>query len=128
MGAYQNPNWRYPVLPRGEAMNSQNRQGTGKPKRKAPKTAFVKGKSGNPGGRPGKTAQELDLIAACKAKTPEALGVIADLMVNGEREQTRLQAALSIIERAYGKPVQPQDVNLIGTIISRIERVIVDPR
>ncbi len=104
---------------------SQNRQESDKPKRKAPKTAFAKGKSGNPGGRPPKTAQELDLIAACKAKTPEALGVIADLMTNGEKEQTRLAAALSIIERAYGKPVQPQDVSLTGQLFTAIEHRIV---
>lgn len=66
------------------------------------------------------------MIAACKAKTPEALSVIADIMVNGEKEQTRLTAALSIIERAYGKPVQPQDVSLSGGLaIAVIERRIV---
>ena len=96
--------------------------------RKAPPRAFKPGVSGNPAGRPKKTAQELDLIAACKAKTPAALDVIVDIMANGEKEQTRLAAALSIIERAYGKPVQPQDVNLSGVVISRIERVIVDPK
>lgn len=105
---------------------SQNRQESDKPKRKAPKTAFAKGKSGNPGGRPPKTVQELDLIAACKAKTPEALAVITEIMTHGEKEQTRLAAALSIIERAYGKPVQPQDVNLTGALIHRIERVLVN--
>lgn len=95
---------------------SANRDGTEKPKRPAPKTAFKAGVSGNPGGRPPKTAQELDLIAACKEKTPAALAVIADLMENGEKEPTRLAAALSIIERAYGKPVQPQDVAHSGTV------------
>lgn len=105
---------------------SQNRQESDKPKRKAPKTAFAKGKSGNPGGRPPKTTQELDLIAACKDRTPEALAVITDIMVNGEKEQTRLTAALSIIERAYGKPVQPQDVSLSGSLIHRIERIVID--
>lgn len=88
---------------------------------------ITKGQVLNPGGRPKKTAQELDLIAACKAKTPEALGVIVDIMTNGEKEQTRLTAALSIIERAYGKPVQPQDVSMTGELIARIERVIVRP-
>jgi hypothetical protein len=86
---------------------------------------IAKGQVLNPGGRPKKTPEELDLIAACKAKTPEALSVITDIMVNGEKEQTRLTAALAIIERAYGKPVQPQDVALTGDIITRIERVIV---
>ena len=95
---------------------SENRPATDQNRRKAPKTAFTKGKSGNPGGRPTKTAQELDLIAACKDKTPEALAVIADIMANGEKEATRLAAALSIIERAYGKPVQPQDLAHSGVV------------
>lgn len=89
---------------------------------------IAKGQVLNPGGRPKKTAQELDLIAACKAKTPDALGVIADIMHNGEKEATRLTAALSIIERAYGKPVQPQDVSLSGGVaFTVIERRIVRP-
>ena len=95
---------------------SENRQGTDKPKRKAPKTAFAKGKSGNPGGRPAKTVEELDLIAACKQRTPEALSVILYVMNNGEQEKNRLVAAQSIIERAYGKPVQPQEVAHSGIV------------
>lgn len=96
-----------------------------KTERKAPPKAYKPGVSGNPLGRPKKTAQELDLIAACKAKTPDALDVIVDIMANGEKEQTRLAAALSIIERAYGKPVQPQDVSLNGSLFTVIERRIV---
>ena len=95
---------------------SENRAKTEKPKRKTPVKAFKPGVSGNPGGRPVKTVQELDLIAACKDKTPDALKVIADIMNNGEKEPTRLAAALAIIERAYGKPVQPQDVNIDGNL------------
>lgn len=104
---------------------TQNSKGT---ERKAPPKAFKPGQSGNPGGRPKKTAEELDLIAACKAKTPDALNVILDIMQNGEKEQTRLAAAQSVIERAYGKPTQPQDVNLTGNMLfTEIERRIVKP-
>lgn len=96
--------------------------------RKAPPKAFKPGQSGNPGGRPKKTPQELDLIAACKAKTPEALAVITKIMQTGDKDSVRLAAAQSIIERAYGKPVQPADVSVSGGLmIGRIERVIVDP-
>lgn len=75
-----------------------------------------KGQVLNPGGRPKKTVQELDLIAACKEKTPDALAVILEIMQQGEKEATRLNAAQAIIERAYGKPVQPQDVKVEGNL------------
>lgn len=80
--------------------------------RKAPKTAFNPGRSGNPGGRPKKTQQEFELVAACKAKAPEALAVLMEIMSNGENEKNRMTAAQAIIERGFGKPVQPTD-NLV---------------
>ena len=75
-----------------------------------------KGQVLNPGGRPKKTEEELDLIAACKAKTPQALAVMSEIMTSGEQEKNCLTAAMAIIERAYGKPVQPQDIDLTGNI------------
>lgn len=79
-------------------------------KRKAPKTAFEKGKSGNPGGRPKRTQEELDLIAACKKRTPAALAVIESIMMEGQSDKARLSAAMAIIDRAYGKPTQPTEI------------------
>lgn len=81
-----------------------NSEKTGKPR--GPGKPFPKGKTGNPSGRPKRTAEELDLIAACKARTPEALDVIASIMLRGENERNRLSAAVAIIERGYGKSVQ----------------------
>ena len=71
---------------------------------------FPKGVSGNPGGRPKRTAEEVDLIAACKAKTPEALGVIEDLMENSDNDRVRLAAAEYILDRAWGRPTQRQEL------------------
>lgn len=85
---------------------AENSKKTGKP--------FAKGQSGNPGGRPKKTAEELDLIAACKAKTPDALETIEKIMREGTGERNQLAAAMAIIERAWGKPVQPTDMNVSG--------------
>ena len=88
-------------------------------KKTATPASFKAGQSGNPSGRPKKTAEELDLIAACKAKTPDALDVMVKMMTDGEQEKNRLTAAMAIIERAYGKPVQPTDTHLSGGIAFR---------
>lgn len=88
---------------------------------------FVKGQSGNPGGRKKRTQEEFDLIAACKAKTPDALEVIENIMLNGETEKNRLTAATTIIERAYGKPKQEVEAQVSGQI-EQIVRRIVDPK
>lgn len=89
-------------------VSPENRQKTDK--RPAPKTAFAPGKSGNPGGRPKKTDAEFELEAACKAKSSEALGVMVGLMTEAKNDSVRLQAALAIIERAHGKPLQRSEV------------------
>lgn len=71
---------------------------------------FEKGKSGNPGGRVKRTQEELDLIDACKKRTPDALNVIGSIMEHGENERNRLLAAQYIIDRAYGKAVQQTEL------------------
>lgn len=101
---------------------SENRQKTDSPKRKAPKTAFGKGVSGNPGGRPKRTAEELDLIAACKDRTPAALAVIESIMMEGQSDKARLSAAIAIIERGYGKAVQPTTIDATVTVMSDEQR------
>lgn len=78
--------------------------------------AFSKGASGNPTGRPKRTEEELDLIAACKAKTPEALAVIATLMTTARSDAVQLNAASYIIDRAYGKATLQIDAKLNGSL------------
>lgn len=89
-----------------------NKEKTDKPKRKAPPHAFKPGQSGNPNGRPKLTAEERDLVAACRDKSNAALDVMERIMHDGENERNRLAAALAIIERGYGKPVQPIEANV----------------
>lgn len=75
---------------------SENRPQTG---RKAPRTAFLPGRSGNPGGRPKKTEEEFQLIQACQQKASAALAQIERLMLTAQAEKVWLGAAVFIIER-----------------------------
>jgi len=79
--------------------------------KKIPANGFKKGVSGNPGGRAKRTPEEFELIAACKAKVPAALDTLVKIMETGENERNQLAAAQAIIERAYGKPVQPTELS-----------------
>jgi hypothetical protein len=71
---------------------------------------FQPGKTGNPGGRPKKTEEERTLEQMCRDKTPDALGVLIQIMESGEQERNRMTAAMAIIERGYGKAVQPTTI------------------
>lgn len=71
---------------------------------------FQPGKSGNAGGRPRKTEEERTLEQMCRDKTPDALGVLIQIMESGEQERNRMTAAMAIIERGYGKAVQPTTI------------------
>lgn len=63
---------------------------------------FVKGQSGNPGGR--KKIPE-DVREAARLLTPRALEVQASIMDDPDAPpQARIAAAENIINRAYGKP------------------------
>jgi hypothetical protein len=80
-------------------------------KPRGPGKKFVPGVSGNPGGRPRRTPEELDLIAACREKTLDALDVIQRLMVNSSNDRVKMDCALAILERAYGRPTQPTTIS-----------------
>lgn len=90
-----------------------NRNQTGR--RKANRTSFRPGRSGNPSGRPKLSpelkAEESKLIEACREKTLSALTVIEQLMYQADRDSVKLAAASFIIERGWGKAVQPTELS-----------------
>lgn len=85
---------------------SANRQGSDR-KRKAPRSAFKPGQSGNPAGRP---PVNPDIKEALKAACPRAVQVLTDLMENAISEEVRHKSAVTIVERVLGKVAQPLEL------------------
>jgi len=87
---------------------TQNTEATIK-RRRGPGKPWVKGQSGNPGGRPCLPAE---LKALAQAKAADAIKIAVQLMESAESEQVRLAAANVIMDRGYGKPAQHVDADV----------------
>lgn len=77
-----------------------------RPKRKAPKTAFQPGKSGNPGGRPKLPEDVKHVRELAREYTVQAVETLVDVMDKGGHA-ARVAAANAILERGWGKAEQP---------------------
>lgn len=64
---------------------------------------FIKGKSGNPGGRHKDTAQIKKLA---RTHSVAAIQRLADWMAS-DNPKASVQAAQALLDRGYGKPTQP---------------------
>jgi hypothetical protein len=64
--------------------------------------AFVKGQSGNPGGRPKEDAEVKELA---REHGPAAIRKLAQLMECGQ-SRTEAAAAIALLDRGFGKPQQ----------------------
>ena len=71
---------------------------------------FVKGKSGNPGGRP--RGAIADLAREARGHARLALDTLIEICRNGENRE-RLTAANALLDRGFGRPVQQLDATVM---------------
>ena len=70
---------------------------------------FVKGYSGNAGGRP---KDEHNIAALARSYSAEAIETLVDLMRNARDDRVRGTAAQTLLDRGFGKPkVEIQNTN-----------------
>ena len=75
---------------------------------------FVKGQSGNPGGRPGVPA---DVRELCKSRAVDAINTLAAVMTDVEAPPAaRVAAANAILDRGFGKPAQTINANVSRSV------------
>lgn len=72
-------------------------------RQRAPGRPFSPGVSGNPSGHPKGWA---DVQALARRMSSPAIKTLVDLMRHGKLEQTRLSAAVALLDRGWGKPLQ----------------------
>lgn len=78
-------------------------------KRRAPKTAWKKGQSGNPGGRPRIVAEVREYA---QQRSKEAIDKLWDLATDVEQPgATRVSALKEILDRGLGRPVQATEIS-----------------
>jgi hypothetical protein len=62
--------------------------------------------SGNPGGRPKRTEQVIEIEALARQYAPQALDVLLKIATEGKSDSARVAAATAILDRAFGRPRQ----------------------
>ena len=87
---------------------------------------FQPGQSGNPLGRP-KIPE--DVREATRAACPKAVAVLIELL-DDKKSLIRLEAAKTLLDRGYGKPMQMQDIqiDMAGSldIDAQIRRILIE--
>jgi hypothetical protein len=77
---------------------------------RTPEGKFVKGQSGNPGGRPKLLSEVQELARTFTAENIEGLMQIARNAKSPA--QARVAARVAVLDRAWGKPGQSIDMNM----------------
>lgn len=72
---------------------------------------FEPGQTGNPNGRPKIVGQSLQAMA--REHTPAAIDALVKAL---NVSTTRVQAAVALLDRGYGRPVQTQNVRVVRSL------------
>ena len=79
-------------------------------RRRAPRSAWKPGQSGNPGGRP---AQLTDVRDAARQRTVIAIGTLESICTDAkEPAAARVSAAEALLNRGWGRPAQSMDLRV----------------
>ena len=81
---------------------------------------WVKGQSGNPGGRVGVPAEIRERL---KAAAPEAIDLLISIATNEEKpDNLRMDCAKYLLDRAFGKPSQALSVDAaVGATVQTVQ-------
>ncbi len=79
---------------------------------------FVKGKSGNPSGRP---KMPEDIKMALKDLVPTAVNKLSNIINCTDDERILLEAIKTLLDRVYGKPKQEIDASIDGSVDLNVE-------
>jgi hypothetical protein len=83
---------------------------------------FVKGVSGNPGGRPGGIAEIRDIA---KEHTPAAIECLVRIMnAQNASQGAQVQAAIALLDRGWGKPEQSVRASVNDSFGDALEQIL----
>jgi hypothetical protein len=93
-------------------------------------TSFKKGTakpegSGRKKGQPNKVVTDVRELA--QGYGPEAIATLVDLMRDADFETVRVSAAKELLDRAYGKAIQPVDATIVHNIVYEVVLDFGDP-
>ena len=66
----------------------------------------------------------LDLRSLARSHTDIAINALSGIARNGENEGARVSAASVLLDRGWGKAVQPHDANVSGELKITIRKII----
>ena len=78
-----------------------------------------RGITGENAGRPRNDAKAL-----AAARTVEAVETLSDPMRSAKNENVRLSAAMALLDRGHGKPMQPVDPGMTPAMMEELERIL----